>query len=138
MKLRHLDFQVDFQVGFQVGLLSSLALGSAALAVTPPTQVTYHIYQYRCDGGKKISASYVNYGKDGPKFVVLNWNGTQYGLAQAISASGARYASLYGPTVAGSGLEWWEAHNTATFSTFVGHDTSKTKVLLSNCVTSNR
>ncbi|WP_216318678.1 MliC family protein [Deinococcus aestuarii] len=98
-----------------------------------PTSVSSRTFHYTCDGGRKISVSYVNYGADGPLFAVLNWNGQQYGLAQAISASGARYASLYGPTVSGGGLEWWEHQGQADLSTFVGTDTSSTRPLLTNC-----
>lgn len=87
---------------------------------------------FTCDGGRKISVSYVNFGKDGPLFAVLNWKGQPYGLAQAISASGARYASLFGPPGSG-GLEWWEHQGQATLSTFVSTDTRKTRPLLTSC-----
>ncbi|MBB5294880.1 hypothetical protein E5F05_16550 [Deinococcus metallilatus] len=117
----------------KVLLLATAAalLGSASAAA--PTYISYRTFHYTCDGGKKISASYVNFGKDGPLFAVLNWNGQQYGLAQAISASGARYASLYGPTTAGGGLEWWEHQGRANLNTFVGTDTNNTRPLLTNC-----
>lgn len=87
---------------------------------------------FTCDGGRKISVSYVNFGKDGPLFAILNWKGQPYGLAQALSASGARYASLFGPPGSG-GLEWWEHQGQATLSTFVGTDTRETRPLLTSC-----
>ncbi|GAA5513369.1 hypothetical protein Dcar01_02102 [Deinococcus carri] len=112
-------------------------LGSAAAAnvSTTPTSISYRTFHYTCDGGKKISVSYVNFGKNGPLFAVLNWNGQQYGLSQAVSASGARYASLYGPTVSGGGLEWWEHQGQANLNTFVGSDTRNTRALLTGCKT---
>lgn len=125
-------------------IATAALLGSASAAGGGPTTdrtasghqaptITYRTYHYSCDGGKKISAAYLNFGKDGPSFVVLTWNGQQYGLAEAVSASGARYASLYGPTVSGGGLEWWEHQGEATFSTFVGSDTRNTRPLLTHC-----
>lgn len=114
--------------------LSVLALCPVALAATPPVQVTYRVLHYTCDAGKKLSVSYVKFG-DQPMFAVLDWNGARYGLAQAISASGARYASLNGPAGARGGLQWWEHQGQATLSTFTGNSTVTTKTLLSGCKT---
>ncbi|MDL2343184.1 MliC family protein [Deinococcus sp. MIMF12] len=36
-------------------------------------------------------------GEEGARFAVLRWRGQEHRLAQAISASGARYAGLSGP-----------------------------------------
>lgn len=120
-------------------LLLAAALTGSALAggggPAGPATVSTRTFHYTCDGGRKISVSYVTYGEAGPLFAVLNWNGQLYGLAQAISASGARYASLSGPTTGGSGLEWWEHQGEATLSTFVGGSTRETRPLLTHCRT---
>ncbi|MBZ9751616.1 hypothetical protein GO986_02125 [Deinococcus sp. HMF7620] len=113
---------------------SALSLLTAASAATPPVQVTYRVYHYTCDAGKKISVSYVSYGQE-PMFAVLDWNGARYGLAQAISGSGARYAGLYGPVGARGGLQWWEHQGKADLSTFTGNSTVTTKTLLTGCKT---
>ncbi|MBZ9712823.1 MliC family protein [Deinococcus multiflagellatus] len=114
--------------------LTALSLLTPALAATPPVQVTYRVLHYTCDGGKNLSVSYVNFG-DQPMFAVLDWNGARYGLAQALSASGARYASLNGPAGARGGLQWWEHQGQATLSTFTGNSTVNTKTLLTGCKT---
>lgn len=103
---------------------------SAPAALAAPVQITYRTYHYACQGGQKVSVAYVNYGKSGPMFAVLTWKGQQYALAEAISASGARYAGLAGPANVNTGLEWWEHQGQATLSTFINGDTTKTKVLL--------
>lgn len=112
-------------------LTAAAFVGSAA--ATAPTRISYRTFHYSCLGDKKISVSYVNYGQGGPLFAVLHWNGQQYGLAQAVSASGARYASLSGPGMSGNGLEWWEHQGQATLNTFVGTDTRNTRPLLTKC-----
>ncbi|EYB68807.1 hypothetical protein DEIPH_ctg017orf0175 [Deinococcus phoenicis] len=114
-------------------LLTAAAALLGSVGAAAPTSISYRTFHYTCDGGRKIDVSYVNYGKNGPLFAVLNWRGQQYGLSQAISASGARYASLYGPTTADGGLEWWEHQGQADLKTFVGTDTRDTRALLTNC-----
>lgn len=121
--------------------LAAVALMLLALAQVagagggPPTPSTSRTFHYTCDGGQKISATSATFGQGGPTFVVLNWRGREYGLAEAISASGARYASLSGPEGARGGLEWWEHQGEATLSTFVGTDTGQTRALLTGCRT---
>lgn len=115
---------------------AGLLLGVAG-AATPPVQVNYRVYQYACTGGQKVSVYYVQFG-DQPMFAVLDWKGQKYGLAQAISASGARYASLNGPAGARGGLQWWEHQGTAELSTFTGNSTTTTKSLLTGCKTLRR
>ncbi|MFT2720200.1 MliC family protein [Deinococcus sp. A31D244] len=115
----------------------SVVMGSVAGAATPPVQVNYRVFQYTCDAGKKVSVYYVQFGQD-PLFAMLDWNGQQHGLAQAISASGARYASLSGPAGARGGLQWWEHQGVATLSTFTGNSTTTTKTLLTGCKTPGR
>lgn len=117
-------------------LLSLTALTAAANAA--PTSFSYRTFHYACAGGQKIDVSYVATRPGGPGFALLDWRGQQYGLAQAVSASGARYASLYGPGVGGSGLEWWEHQGEATLSTFTGPDTRQTRVLLTGCRVSGK
>lgn len=112
----------------------SLITANAGGAGAPPV-ATERSFSYTCDAGKEISVTYVDYRKNGPMFAVLKWNGVQYGLAEAISASGARYAGLNGPAEARGGLEWWEHQGEATLSTFIGGDTTKTQALLTGCKT---
>ena len=98
---------------------------------------------YRCQGGRTLNVAYIYArmtpgGKPTsaprtPQLVLLGYEGQQYGLAQAISASGARYASLYGPTSADAGLEWWEHQGEGTLSRFTGRDFSATTPLLRGC-----
>lgn len=114
-------------------LIATLLALTATVATAAPVQVSYRTYHYTCQGGQNISVTYLNYGKTGPTFAALNWKGQAYALAEAISASGARYAGLNGPDGARGGLEWWEHQGEATLSTFIGGDTNKTKVLLSGC-----
>ncbi|UBV43478.1 MliC family protein [Deinococcus taeanensis] len=113
-------------------LTTVLALPAAAVAATPPVQVTYHVFHYACSGGRNVDVSYVTFG-DQPMFAVLDWKGQRFGLAQAISASGARYASLNGPAGARGGLQWWEHQGSAELSTFTGNSTTTTKTLLTGC-----
>jgi membrane-bound inhibitor of C-type lysozyme len=88
---------------------------------------------YVCNDGQQIRATYLEYRGGLATFVVLEWNGNEYGLARAISASGARYASLYGPTTGDYGLEWWEGHGEARLGTFTGKDFSEVRPLLAAC-----
>ncbi len=89
--------------------------------------------EYVCNEGQQIRATYLEYHGGSATFVVLEWNGNDYGLARAISASGARYASLYGPTPADNGLEWWEGRGEARLGTFTGKNLSDTRPLLTAC-----
>jgi len=116
--------------------LATLILGTAQ-AATPPVQVNYRVYQYACTGGQNLKVYYVQFG-DQPMFAMLDWKGQRHGLAQAISASGARYASLSGPAGARGGLQWWEHQGKAELSTFTGNSTTTTKTLLTGCKTSGR
>lgn len=123
----------------KIAVVSWLFLASAVAfaggGAAPMPQTSERTFSYVCEGGKKISVGYVRYGKDGPSFAVLHWNAAYYGLAPAVSASGARYAALAGPAGARGGLEWWEHGGEATLSTFVD-GTMKTKALLTGCKTS--
>ena len=116
-------------------LLAVYLLVGACSTVPDPQQPTeqQRAVRYVCDGGKTITATYLREGNRGTSFVVLDWNGQEYGLAQAVSGSGARYAGLNGPTVADHGLQWWEAKGRATLGAFTGKDFFETRPLLTNC-----
>ena len=111
----------------------SLVLFTLSASLAAPVQISYRTFHYACRGMQTVSVAYANFGKDGPMFAVLTWKGQQYALAEAISASGARYAGLNGPDGARGGLEWWEHQGEGTLITFVNGDTTRTKTLLSGC-----
>jgi membrane-bound inhibitor of C-type lysozyme len=116
-----------------------LACAAGVSLAAPSFQV--RTVQYVCQGKQKLEVAYVQTVQTGqvgrslnsPSFVLLKYQGQQYGLAQAISASGARYASLYGPTPAGHGLEWWEHGGEGTLSQFTGRNSFSTTPLLRAC-----
>ncbi len=126
-------------------------LASVALAAAPGYTFTYRTSHYVCRGGQKLDVSYVQTGgqavgqtsrplartgtsaASGPGFVLLSYRGQTYGLSQALSGSGARYASLYGPTPGDHGLEWWEHAGQGTLSKLTGKDLYGTTPLLQNC-----
>ena len=95
--------------------------------------VSYTVHRYTCDAGKKLSVSYLRYGTGGPNFVVLEYLGRGYGLAQAPSADGARYAALGGLNPGDDGLEWWSKGLSGTLST-LNAGATKTAVAI-NCRT---
>ncbi len=118
---------------FQTALLTVLGLVSMSEAFAVPS-ITYRTFHYTCERGQKVSVAYARFGT--ADFAVLTYNGQQYALAPAVSASGSRYASLSGLTTrnsVGNGLEWWEAGGEGTLSTFTGTDTRSTKKLLGGC-----
>ncbi len=110
-------------------LVNVNAAGGAAM----PIPVSARSFHYTCDRDQKVSVAYLHYGADGPTFAVLNWKGVQTGLAQAVSASGARYSVLSRSTARGSGLEWWEHQGTATLSALAEDGALETRPLLSGC-----
>lgn len=113
-------------------LLASAA--SVASAQRAPERISYRTYAYTCDGGKKVSVAYMTFGD--VNYARVTYAGHQYALAEAVSGSGSRYASLAGPYTNGNvghGLEWWEWKGKATLSSFNGTDTSNTTALLTNC-----
>ena len=126
--------------------LACTVLGSVALAATPGYTFTYRTFHYVCQGGQKLEVSYVQTGSQtigrpartgtpaatGPGFVLLSYRGQTYGLSQALSGSGARYASLYGPTPGDHGLEWWEHGGQGTLGKLTGKDLYGTTPL-QNC-----
>ena len=131
--------------------LACTVLGSVALAATSGYTFTYRTSHYVCQGGQKLEVSYVQTGSrtvgqtigrpartgtpaaTGPGFVLLSYRGQTYGLSQALSGSGARYASLYGPTPGDHGLEWWEHGGQGTLGKLTGKDLYGTTPLLQNC-----
>ena len=100
---------------------------------TFPADITSRTIPYSCDDGRMIAATYLSADSGSVSLVILRWDGKAYGLAQAISASGARYASLYGPTPADHGMEWWEAKGEARLGAFTGTDLTETRPLLTGC-----
>lgn len=121
-------------------LMSKRLLGATAVAVflagcatTPSPDDAPRRFEYLCEGGAAISAIYLLSPSGETTFVVLGWRDREYGLAPAVSASGARYAGLYGPSVSDHGLEWWEAKGEATLSAFTGEDRTDTRPLLTGC-----
>lgn len=112
---------------------AALVKVNAAGGAAVPTPLSARTFHYTCEREQKVSVTYVRYGVDGPTFAVLDWNGVKTGLAEAVSASGARYAALNSVADARGGLEWWEHQGTATLGAFVGGGTLKTRPLLSAC-----
>ena len=123
--------------------LGVAALLSAAQAASPSYTFSYQTTHYVCQGGQRLDVSFVStWPKGGPAvngtaqvplFALLNYQGQTYGLALAVSGSGARYASLYGPTAGGSGLEWWEHQGEGTLSRLTGKDAWATVPILKAC-----
>ncbi|SEJ04949.1 Membrane-bound inhibitor of C-type lysozyme [Deinococcus reticulitermitis] len=111
----------------------SFALLGAALAGgagQPRAQAAQQTYLYACQGGQQVQVKYLRTGdSDGLSFAVLRYRGQRYGLAPAVSASGARYIGHAGLSTA-SGLEWWEHQGEGTLSTFSGDDASNPRPLL--------
>lgn len=89
-----------------VALLSCLGLTAAACSQEPAPAPTAPIEApagppaaavgYACESGKVVTATYPD-----TETVRVSYDGRDYVLASAVSASGARYA--------GQGLEWWTA-----------------------------
>lgn len=105
---------------------------AAAKAWGPQLKPAFTHYTYACAGGEQVQVYYVTSGEEFrglPVFAVLAYRGQSYGLAPAVSGSGARYVGHVGLNTAG-GLEWWEHQGEATLSTFAGDDASKTRPLL--------
>jgi membrane-bound inhibitor of C-type lysozyme len=69
---------------------------------------------YACDNGMKIAAAYDN-GTANAEKVTLTIAGKTFTLDSAISASGARYASMAGMN-RDKALEWWSKGDEATLS----------------------
>ncbi|MCA0175852.1 MAG: MliC family protein [Proteobacteria bacterium] len=101
---------------------------SAATAPQGPPPVVAQRHHYVCDGGERVQTD-VYLTEAGPSFIVLHYKGHRYGLAQAVSASGARYVGLVGtnPEV---GLEWWGKGNTAMLAEVNRQDIDDSRRLL--------
>ncbi|ADV66400.1 MliC family protein [Deinococcus maricopensis] len=117
------------------GVLAGALLTCGAWSAGAQEAFSYTLAQYTCDGGARVEVRYARYGAGGPRFAVVSYSGGVFGLAEAASASGERYAGLFGPKVDDHGLEWWEAKGVGTLSKFTGTDTRETKPLLRNCRT---
>ncbi|WP_312784299.1 DUF4232 domain-containing protein [Brevundimonas sp.] len=89
-----------------VALLSCLGLAVAACSqetppaptspIEAPTTQTVAAVGYACESGKVVTATYPD-----TETARVSYDGRDYVLTSAVSASGARYA--------GQGLEWWTA-----------------------------
>ena len=117
-----------------LALLATAFAGGAGQPQAAPLKLAQQAHVYACQGGQQVQVSYVSTGhanENSPMFAVLKYQGQRYGLAEAVSASGARYVGHAGVNTA-SGLEWWEHQGEATLSTFRGDDARTTSTLL-NC-----
>lgn len=114
-------------------VLASTALaGGAGQPQAAPLKLSQDTHVYACQDGQTVQVAYVRAdtaGQGGPSFAVLKYRGQSYGLAEAVSGSGARYVGHAGLNTA-SGLEWWEHQGEATLSTFRGNDARTTSTLL--------
>lgn len=117
------------------GLVLPVLASCTSSAATPSRgdAIVSRSVEYLCTNDQRIRATYLEYHGGSATFVVLHWNGNDYGLARAASASGARYAGLYGPTPADDGLQWWEAKGEARLDAFTGRDFTDTRPLLTGC-----
>lgn len=122
----------DDNVNRVAGVPLVIACLFTGCAMEPARYVSRPI-EYACNGGETIEATYLAQGRQGARFVVLNWNGREYDLARALSASGARYAALYDPAMSSPGVQWWEAKGEATLGAFTGKDFFETSPLLTGC-----
>ncbi len=99
--------------------------------VLRPPELSARRIIYQCADGQKIVATYIS--DDAVDFVRLDWAQQSYGLAHAISASGARYVGPIGPDRAGPGLVWWEAKGEATLSLPDDSGRADSRILLAGC-----
>lgn len=88
-----------------------VSLGTAVLAFGPvfaggggPESASRPV-QYRCQGGFRLSVTYL----EGGKVARFSYEGRVYTMRTAISADGARYVS--------GNLEWWTRGNGAFLAT---------------------
>lgn len=118
------------------GLTSAATL--PALAQTAEPQADIQQISYLCERGVILHATYIN-SASGESFAVLQAEGRQLALKNAVSASGARYIgaemSLEKPaegTKAVSGPDWWTKGDTGTLSWFDA-DYGEQVTLYHNC-----
>ena len=112
--------------------LKGVAVTSIEQSQAAPLKLSQDTHVYACQNGQTVQVAYVRAdtaGQGGPSFAVLKYRGQSYGLAEAVSGSGARYVGHAGLNTA-SGLEWWEHQGEATLSTFRGNDARTTSTLL--------
>lgn len=101
---------------FHLSLAAAALIAGTALAGgagAPLPAALPHTYQ--CDGGQTVGVRYVQ--SDDIGFVVVRYQGQNYGLAPAVSASGSRFVGLDGQSTA-TGLEWWEHQGEGTLSSY--------------------
>ncbi len=99
---------------------------AGCLPVSALAEIEVVTSTYRCERGVAIPVTYVN--ADEGTAAVLNVEGRQITLIQAVAASGARYAW---PSD-GSGYVWWNKGDAATLSWFDA-EKSEEAVLFADC-----
>lgn len=115
--------------------IATAALGGCALAGPRFDRETV---SYVCDDASSIVAHYLNARpvgseRHGPAFVIVEYNGRRYGLADAISTSGARYVGFNaGPPR--RGLQWWTKGDTARLAA-LSQDEPRSAQPLAECRT---
>jgi len=127
------DGTADGDSGSSMDSLTTTATVSLDEEETFPADITSRTVPFTCDDGQKLSATYLSADSGAVSLVILRWDGKAYGLAQAVSASGARYASLYGPTPEDRGMEWWEAKGEARLGVFTDTERGETRPLFAGC-----
>lgn len=83
---------------------------------------------YECERGVRVPVTYVN-ADAGGSIAVLQVEGSQVALEQAVSASGARYA----PAGEGAGYRWWSKGDEGLLLFFPSGEAAEEETLLSEC-----
>ena len=102
-----------------VGALQATAAPLAVAGIDIATRSRVH---YTCDGGQKITASYLN-ARNGQGFAVLRIKGKTMLFVNALSASGARY-------VAGHYVWWTKGPGATLYDEMAGENAPP---MLANC-----
>ena len=102
--------------------LSALQAMAAPLGVPGIDITTRSRVQYTCDGGKTVTASYLN-ARNGQGFAVLRVKGKMMLFVDTLSASGARY-------VAGHYVWWTRGPGATLYDEMTGENAPP---MLANC-----
>ena len=114
-------------------LTAAAALGGCALH---GPRLDRDTVTYVCDDATPIVAHYLNARpvgaeRHGPAFVIIEYHDRRYGLADAISASGARYVG-FNAAPPRRGLQWWTKGDTARLAA-LSQDDPQTARPLAEC-----
>lgn len=109
---------------------AAVVLAAATLAAPARAGLITDTVTYACERGVRIEASYVT-GAEGA-VAVLQVEGRQVALSQAISASGARYAQTLDTGGNAQGYVWWTKGDTA-FLEWQPEGASPSVTLLTDC-----